>query len=299
MSFTGRVKTELVKCLSDRDREFACLCGMLLFSQTLTDRKIVFRTHSRTSAGVFPELFGKIFGCEPLRRQSDGENSSVYSFEICDTELVGRVFRTYGFYDFSPDMFSTGSLGAFLGGIFLACGSVSDPEKEYHLEYCCVRESLCSLLIGLLKSIGVSAGEAVRRGQHIVYIKGSTGIEDNLTFMGATQCTLEIMNIKIYKDVRNKVNRIANCDSANIDKAISASARQTEDIRLIEETKGLDTLPPQLREVAILRLENPFVSLREIGQRLPEPIGRCGVSRRFGKIADIACRIREEKKRKS
>lgn len=189
-------------------------------------------------------------------------------------------------------MISTGSLGVFAAGVFLACGSVIDPEKEYHLEFAVPEQKLAQELISLLNDIGVTARSAVRRGQLIVYIKGSEGIEDTLTFIGAQQCTLELMNVKIYKDVRNKANRIANCDSANIDKVVSAALKQIEDISLIANNRGLDDLPEELREIARLRMENPTMSLQEIGESLSEPLSRSGVNHRFKRIAKIADEIR-------
>ena len=110
--------------------------------------------------------------------------------------------------------------------------------------------------------------------------------------MGAQQCTLELMNIKIHKDVRNKANRIRNCDAANIDKVVAASAKQVEDIHLIESVQGLESLPADLLELAQLRLENPELSLKELGDLLTVPIGRSGVNHRFQKIAAIAGEIR-------
>ena len=169
---------------------------------------------------------------------------------------------------------------------------MNDPEKEYHLEFAVPQEQLASELALLLKDIGVTVGRVIRRGQYIIYIKGSESIEDTLTFMGAQQCTLDLMNVKIYKDVRNKANRIANCDAANIDKVVNAAMRQIEDIRLIEGAGAFETLSDDLKEVAVLRLENRDMSLQEIGESLSEPISRSGVSHRFKRIARIADGIR-------
>lgn len=138
----------------------------------------------------------------------------------------------------------------------------------------------------------MTAKTAVRRGQYIVYIKGSESIEDTLTFIGAQQCTLELMNVKIYKDVRNKANRIANCDAANIDKVVKAAMKQIDDIKLISQTNGLESLSDELREIAELRLENTDMSLQEIGENLSVPLSRSGVNHRFKKIAAIADVIR-------
>ncbi len=174
----------------------------------------------------------------------------------------------------------------------MACGSVNDPTKEYHLEFSVPQERLADELSVLLGDIGAAAKTVVRRGQHIVYIKESESIEDVLTFIGAQRCTLELMNVKIWKDVRNKANRIANCDSANIDKVVKAAMRQIEDIRLIQRNIGLDALSQELREIAELRLENRDMSLQEIGESLSVPISRSGVNHRFKKLAAIADEFR-------
>jgi DNA-binding protein WhiA len=192
----------------------------------------------------------------------------------------------------NPEIVSIGSLGVFTAGVFLASGSVNDPEKEYHLEFCSPEEKIAEELISLLGEIGVNAGITVRRGQYIVYIKGSESIEDTLTFINAQQCTLELMNVKIYKDVRNKANRITNCDNANINKVVKASMKQVEDIKLIAEKRGLESLTDELRQVAEIRLESIGLSLQDIGESLEPPISRSGVNHRFKKLAKIADEIR-------
>lgn len=129
---------------------------------------------------------------------------------------------------------------------------------------------------------------------YVVYIKESESIEDTLTYIGAQQCTIELMNVKIFKDVRNKANRLANCDSANIDKVVNAALKQIDNIKIIAETVGLNSLTPELREVAELRLENTDMSLQEIGNSLKTPISRSGINHRFKKLEKIANEIREE-----
>ena len=131
---------------------------------------------------------------------------------------------------------------------------------------------------------------------YVLYLKDSEHIEDTLTYMGAQQCTIELMNIKIRKDMRNRANRIRNCDEANIDKVVSAAMRQTEDILWIIRCNRMETLPEELRELAQLRLENPELSLKELGEMLSVPIGRSGVNHRFQKIAAIAKELRSHEK---
>ncbi|MBO5163659.1 MAG: DNA-binding protein WhiA [Ruminococcus sp.] len=297
MSFSDEVRKELCTYINDKDKRFACLYGMLLFSRVLSSERICFQSKSKTASDTFGELFGKVFRSRPDCRESAAKNGKVmYIYDITDAELIARVFEKYRFSaderHMDTEIISTGSLGVFTAGVFLACGSVNDPEKEYHLEFTSPEEALANELSALLADIGVTAGLTVRRGQYIVYIKGSESIEDTLTFIGAQQCTLELMNVKIYKDVRNKANRITNCDNANINKVVNASMKQVEDIRLIASTTGLDILSEELREVAELRLSSTGLSLQDIGDSLSVPISRSGVNHRLKKIAKIADEIR-------
>lgn len=297
MSFSDEVRKEICANINDKDKRFACLYGMLLFSRTLKAERICFQSKSRKAADTFGELFDAVFHRELTYKKSEAKNGrTMYIYDINDTELIDSVFRKYrikiGERYINREIISIGSLGVFTAGVFLAGGSVNDPEKEYHLEFTSPEEKIANELISLLGDVGVNAGITVRRGQYIVYIKGSESIEDTLTFINAQQCTLELMNVKIYKDVRNKANRITNCDNANINKVVKASMKQIEDIMLIAEKRGLDSLTDELREVAELRLESTGLSLQDIGESLNPPISRSGVNHRFKKLAKIADEIR-------
>ena len=270
---------------------------MLLFCRILEPGRISFQTESEAASSLFSDLFSKVFGVAPECRCSIRKSGvKMFSYELTDHETVSKVFEKYRFTEgkrsFDTGIIATSSLGVFAAGAFLACGSVNDPEKEYHLEFSVPDEGLAEELRLLLGDIGATARKVLRRGQYVVYIKGSEHIEDTLTFIGAQQCTLELMNVKIYKDVRNKANRIANCDAANIDKVVNAAMRQIEDIKLLSRTIGMKALPLELREVAELRLENIDMSLQEIGENLSEPISRSGVNHRFQKLAKLAADIR-------
>lgn len=135
---------------------------------------------------------------------------------------------------------------------------------------------------------GLSAKQARRAGGYVVYFKESESIEDCLTLMGATSAALELMGVKMVKDIRNNINRVTNCESANIDKTVAAAAVQSEALRKIERTVGLDALPEELREIAYLRLENPELSLRELGEALDRPLTRSGVNHRLRRILEFA-----------
>ncbi len=298
MSFSNGVREEICTYISDKDKRFACLYGMLLFGRTVSKEMICFQTESNIASEQFGKLFKAVFKRDVSCREHIRRSGAVlYIYEIKDRELIDMVYQKYKFCEnerkIESEIIATNSLGVFTAGVFLACGSVNDPSKEYHLEFTVPEGELTSQLIALLGDIGVTAKNVVRRGQQIVYIKGSESIEDTLTFIGAQQSTLELMNVKIFKDVRNRANRRANCDSANIDKVVNAAVKQINDIQLIARTDGLESLSDELRELAELRLENVEMSLQEIGESLSEPISRSGVNHRFKKLSQIADNIRK------
>lgn len=272
-----------------------------MFSRILTPERICFQTESKISSEIFSTLFENVFHCSISCSMNERKGKAVlFSYDIEDAELIGKIYHKYKITGpertINSEIIATNSLGVFTAGVFIACGSVNDPSKEYHLEFSVTQEKLAGELSLLLGDIGVTARTVQRRGQHIVYIKESESIEDVLTFIGAQQCTLELMNVKIWKDVRNKANRIRNCDSANIDKVVKAAMKQIEDIHLIQQSMGLDSLSQELREIAEIRLENNDMSLQEIGESLSVPISRSGVNHRFKKLAAMADGIRSRGK---
>ena len=180
-------------------------------------------------------------------------------------------------------------MAAFLRGAFLTCGTVTDPSKEYHLEFTVPYRQLALQLITLLEEveeIELHPALVCRKGIYVVYIKGSEKIEELLVYMGAAQAAMNLMQVKMIKEVRNHVNRTTNFETANINKTAQAAARQTEAIRRIVRTSGMESLGEDLREVARLRLENPDMSLREMAGRLG--ITRSGVNHRIQKLLELA-----------
>ncbi|HVI42487.1 MAG TPA: DNA-binding protein WhiA [Anaerovoracaceae bacterium] len=185
---------------------------------------------------------------------------------------------------------------AYLRGVFLGAGTVSDPEKAYHFEIVCNSEVLSNDVKKLINSFGLHSKSVIRKNSHVVYLKEAEQIIDFLNILGAHGQLLDFENVRIVKEMRNKTNRISNCDSANLDKTINASVRQVENINLIEQARGLSSLPEKLREAARLRLENPESSLIELSELMDPPIGKSGINHRFKKIEEIAEKIRTNQK---
>ncbi len=298
MSFANEVREEIARGINDRDRQFACLYGILLYCRTFSAEQIVLQTENAVLSNLLPTLFRTVLHIqlEPDTHIKSGSGTNT-SFMIQDDLQIQRICDTYHIHPDRREVrlsnLVNNSLSAFLAGAFLGCGSVMDPNKEYHLEFNTPSDLLCADLQKLLTSIGVSGRKINRKNMVVLYIKDSEQIEDTLTYMGAQQCTIALMNIKIRKDMRNKANRVRNCDEANINKVVSAAMRQTEDIHVLAEHDALDKLPPELKELAFLRLENPELSLKELGEQLSPPLGRSGVNHRFQKIAANAEELRK------
>ncbi|MGB9804650.1 DNA-binding protein WhiA, partial [Desulfofundulus sp.] len=182
---------------------------------------------------------------------------------------------------------------AYLRGAFLGGGSVNNPEGTYHLEIITGNAEHARALGRLMGEFGLEARVSVRKNWHVVYLKDSDQIVALLNVMGAHAALLDFENVRIYKDVRNQVNRLVNCETANLNKVVEAALRQVEDIRFIAGTLGLEKLPPALRQVAEARLQYPDASLRELGEVLEPRVGKSGVNHRLRRLSEIAARLRE------
>mgnify|MGYP002509526550 CR=1 FL=1 len=182
---------------------------------------------------------------------------------------------------------------SFIRGAFLAAGSISDPEKFYHFEIVCPSRDRAEQVQGIIKTFGIDAKMVIRKKYFVVYIKEGSQIVDILNVMEAPLALMELENIRIVREMRGQVNRQVNCETANINKTVSAAVRQMEDIKYIRDTIGLCCLPENLEEIAKLRLAIPDASLKELGEALETPVGKSGVNHRLRKLSAIARELRE------
>lgn len=301
MSFSNQVKSEIKSSINNKDKRFACLYGILLYCKKMSSDEIVIQTENAEVLNFVADMFSEFFRNKIHLHKDEGrkiKNTSLCSFRIDNSEELSHIFELYEVGEREKILVDVNLKCAFLSGAFLICGSVNNPEKDYHLEFASPSLEKAEILRDILLETGISAKIVKRKNSHILYLKDSESIEDVLTYMGAQNCTLEIMNVKIYKDVRNRANRIANCDNANIDKVVNASTRQIADIITLKDAIGLENLPDELKEVALLRMENQEMSLKEIGESLSTPISRSGVNHRFRKLAKMAEEIRQKTEEK-
>ena len=184
---------------------------------------------------------------------------------------------------------------SYLRGAFLAGGSVNNPEtSRYHLETYSLYEEHNKMIAEMINHFQLNARTTARRSGYIVYLKEAEKIADFLQLIGATNSMLEFENIRIVRDMRNSVNRLVNCENANMDKVANAANRQVENIQFIDSHVGLNNIPEKLREIALTRLSHPEVSLKELGELVPGgPISKSGVNHRLRKLNAYADKIRE------
>jgi len=299
ISFSNEVKREIFSfIMKNGDKKFACLYGIMLYGKKMSTDIILVQSENPEIISFTENLFNSLFdGRIHLKKSPERKikNSLLHSFVIDNPEELSEIFDFYENEKREKILVSRNLKCAFLAGVFIICGSVSSPDKEYHLEFKTSDETKAHIILDILVGIGAKAKISTRKNNYIVYLKDSESIEDILTYIGARQCTLEIMNVKIEKTFRNRANRMRNCDTANIGRTVNASLVQTEDILTVDKEIGLENISAELREVAMIRLNNSDMTLREIGESLENPISRSGVNHRLKKISEMAKQIRSEK----
>ena len=302
MSFSSEIKKELCSTeIYDKEILKAELYGMLLFGKHFSEDKISFTTESTFASKRITFLLQNLY-MPIIEKQTALRTKStdihLYKIKVVDSDDCKRIFEDYGHSENQvtlrvnrANISNDEASAAFIRGVFLSCGSVSDPMKSYHAEFCVPYKNISTDLCKLLSEVTECAftpKTVQRSGNYVVYFKGSEQICDLLTYIGAPISAMEIMGTKAVKQVRNNINRRINGEVANIVKTASAAAKQLEAIEYIKKTIGLDALPDDLKEIAYLRLENPEMSLRDLGQNLSPPISRSGANQRIQRLLEYA-----------
>ena len=293
MSFSSDIKTELVEQNGSPCCAVAQIYGMAEFGRSFSMSSVALQTENRAVAERYVALMQAVCGVTPTM-EAPPSGRGMYTVAVSENDRA-RVLARFGHEGREVALRINRAnfeceecAAAFLRGVFLVCGAVTNPQVDYHLEFSVPHLNLSRDLIALLGEMGLTAKAVRRKGNYMVYFKESEQIEDCLTGMGAVGASLELMNVKMVKSIRNNVNRAANCESANLDKTLAASWAQIEAVQKIEKQLGFDALPADLRELCRLRLDNPDFSLRELGEALEPPLSRSGVNHRIQRILEIA-----------
>ena len=300
MSFSGKVKTELCKKNIHKACCVRAACyGFGCFSRYLDDKGLVLQTERALVAQTASKLFRRL-GIRGEIIQKQHAERTIYEFSIKRPEEVAMLLMNFGLTGNEKELRLDEKLFVcdecffhFLSAAFLSCGTAANPEKEYSIEFASARHGMMEDLAEQLKRRGFEPGLTERRAARLLYFKASEQVEDLLTAMGATSASLEIMEQKVYKELRNKANRIANCENANIDKIVAASGSALEAVRVLRENQCFETLSEELKQVARLREEYPEYSLAELGQLLDPPLSRAGVCHRMKKLTTMAQEIQK------
>ena len=321
MSYSGDVRRELVEVLPGakhcRIAELAAILG--LCGRITIDVKgqiqIRILTENLTVARKYFILIRKLFHYVPetaIRRKKGQKKGGQYLVAVRDPFVAREILEACGMLRDSDAFPGEEGLGgqdgllrrdcckrAFLRGTFLAAGMITNPEKAYQFEIVISDEERASRIRELIESFGVRPKTMVRSKSYVIYVKEGEQIADLLNVMGAHVALMDFENVRILKEMRNHVNRGVNCETANIKKAVNAARRQVEDIEYIRETAGLSSLPEGLEQIARLRLEEPDISLAELGELLEPPISKSGVNHRLRKISLAAAELRQKKGEKT
>ena len=316
MSFSGKVREELAGNISSarhcRIAELAAFIGMCGTIAVNSFDQYSIKIHSENflvARKVFT-LIEKTFNIKvdvSIRRNIKRQNAT-YSVVVRQHEDAVRILQAVkmigGNADYISDIrpFSplvlqqTCCRRAFLRGAFQASGSMSDPSKSYHFEIVCDSQAAAGQIQEIMDGFGLDAKIVQRKKAYVAYLKEGSRIVDVLNVMEAHVALMELENVRILKEMRNTVNRKVNCETANINKTVSAAVKQVEDITYLRDTIGFDHLPENLVEAAYARLDHPEATLKELGEALDPPVGKSGINHRLRRLSELADKVRQEHK---
>jgi DNA-binding protein WhiA len=315
MSFSAKVKSEICRVTEiSKEEAVSELSAIMKLSGTLSlggNKQLSFRITTENPAiarHVF-KLLKRYFGIRTkilVKKSNSFKKNNIYMIQINEEMGVRVLLKEVGVLKNSEEMISldygiTHRIAhndhcrkAYIKGSFLGGGSISNPEKTYHLEFVTHNNDYADELSKLINGYGLLSKVIQRKSSYVVYIKEGEQIVDLLNIIGAHSSLMELENIRIMKEMRNNVNRLVNCETANLSKTVNASVRQVDSIRFLQKEIGLQRLPKNLRDIAEIRLSYPDESLKELGEFLTPPVGKSGVNHRLRRIEKIAEELRKE-----
>lgn len=299
MSFSSDLKEELLHITAENP---CCLLaesyGLMLFGRAFSSRELSISTENEAVAQKYQYLAKRLCLHAPEMQK---QTAKKYKVSVTDSADRLRVLSAFGCDGTERvrrlnwvNITEECCVGAFLRGAFLACGTINSPEKNYHLEFVVPHYNLCCDLKKFLENNDFSPKEVRRSGLYVLYFKKTEEIQNLLGIMGAAKFVMEFIDIIVYKDIRNNVNRRLNFENANLNKTVNAAMQQIEWIGKLKKSTVFPELPADLQAIAELRLENPDYSLQQIGDALTPPMPRSGVNHRLKKL----CAMAEKQERK-
>lgn len=299
MSFSSEVKQELLKQYSKaRHCQLAELAAIVAMEGHIDENgSLYIYTDNSAVLEKYTMLIKKLFQLDVTRALTKEVTEKILTAlklteNLAIASLLESEYSLQGVAVNGLLLQNTCCKRAFLRGVFLASGSISDPRKSYHFEIVCHTKAQAEQIKEILEFFE-GEPKIVRRNQrYVLYLKEGSQIVDSLNVMEAYVSLMNLENIRIEKEMRNSINRQVNCETANINKTVTAAVRQIQDIELIRDTGGLERLPENLYEMAVCRLENPDTPLKDLGQLLDPPVGKSGVNHRLRKLSQLADQLR-------
>lgn len=298
MSFSQEVKNEILrrkilKPCCNMAAAYAVAC----FGKYFDDRGVVLQTENEGVATFAQKLYRRC-GVQGTVLSKERTTGPVYEFSVKDPAEVAKLLTLFGHTGkeptlrIRPENFKCQScMQAFISTAFLCCGTMTDPEKSYNLEFLSTRHYLSQQLEAMLAEHDFHPHRALRKGANTIYIKAADHIEDLLTFMGAGGAAMRIMNQRLYNEMRNKTNRLSNCETANLGKSVQAAVQVQLAIEKLQAAGAMNTLPENLRQTAKLRMQYPDLPLAKLAQKFDPPVSKAGLSHRMKKIQEAAARL--------
>ena len=290
MSFSSEIKQELNKTSSLSNKKIVKneLIGYLISGNIeIIEKKIVkFTTESDYNINRFSKLLANLDINHNIEIVGKNFIVTLKKKDVSDFVLINEN-RIYLQNEYIQKL-ENESLKAIIRGVFMGAGSINNPNKKYHLEISFKEEKNLNIIIDILKILDINTKKLTIKNKKSLYIKEGEEISKFLALIGATKAMMEFEDIRIQKEMRGKINRLVNCETANLNKTINASIEQIAAIKKLKENGDFNKLNDNLKEIAKLRLENPDMALSELGKKLEKPIGKSGVNYRLKKIVEIA-----------
>lgn len=298
MSFSQEVKNEILRRkISKPCCNMAAAYAVACFGKYFDDRGVVLQTENEGVATFAQKLYRRC-GVQGTVLSKERTTGPVHEFSVKDPAEVAKLLTLFGHTGkeptlrIRPENFKCQScMQAFISTAFLCCGTMTDPEKSYNLEFLSTRHYLSQQLEAMLAEHDFHPHRALRKGANTIYIKAADHIEDLLTFMGAGGAAMRIMNQRLYNEMRNKTNRLSNCETANLGKSVQAAVQVQLAIEKLQAAGAMNTLPENLRQTAKLRMQYPDLPLAKLAQKFDPPVSKAGLSHRMKKIQEAAARL--------
>ena len=294
MSFSQEVKNEILRRkIAKPCCNMAAAYAVACFGKYFDDRGVVLQTENEGVAAFAQKLYRRC-GVQSKERPT----GPVYEFSVKEPAEVAKMLALFGHTGkeptlrIRPENFKCQScMQAFIATAFLCCGTMTDPEKSYNLEFLSTRHYLSQQLKAMLAEHDFHPHRALRKGANTIYIRVADHIEDLLTFMGAGGAAMRIMDQRLYNEMRNKTNRLSNCETANLGKSVQAAVQVQLAIEKLQAAGAMNTLPENLRLTAKLRMQYPDLPLAKLAQKFDPPVSKAGLSHRMKKIQEAAARL--------